>query len=102
MTSSKYSPIYLDSLVFFLLQNSSFNQLFTNSTGGCIYITENASNKKSTNYDRYFISSSNFTQCNALQGGAIYIDSVQGVAVGNKSLFALNNAYVSKFSSISD
>ncbi|CDW88635.1 UNKNOWN [Stylonychia lemnae] len=101
-TSSTYSAIYLDSLKLFYFSQSTMKQIVANYTGGCMYISEAASSKQTANFDRYFIDNSVFSNCKSLRGGAIFLDSVQGVTIGNKTTFSNNYAYVSKFSSISD
>ena len=66
--------------------------LFTNYSGGCLYVTEATSNKKANNTARYVIEGSNFTNCTSYQsGGAIYLDSVQGVVINGSSKFEKNS-----------
>jgi hypothetical protein len=66
--------------------------LHTNYSGGCLYVTEATSNKEAKNTARYVIQGSNFTNCTSYQsGGAIYLDSVQGVVINGSSKFEKNS-----------
>eukprot|EP00347_Sterkiella_histriomuscorum_P011701 403371438 len=93
--SSKFSGIFLENIKTFRLIASTMKQLIANTTGGCLYITENSNNKQTANSVRYLIGNSTFVNCSALQGGAIFLSNVQGVMINDSSQFINNTAYIS-------